>query len=126
MTSSNSISTPPDTPILEVEQIDSLIAAAGADGVRQIMDAFWRSAEQLLAALKTQIEADDFAEACRTAHAIKGASLNVGATRLAAAARAVEEGCQARDRTALEASHDAASQSLRATRQAVGDRLQAA
>lgn len=84
-------------PLLDGEQIDGLIAAAGVDGTRAILDAFWRSTDKLFRALQEQLSRGDTAEAARTAHALKGSSLNVGATRLSCAARNIEEACRRLD-----------------------------
>jgi HPt (histidine-containing phosphotransfer) domain-containing protein len=79
-----------DESILEWSQIDGLIEAAGVCGVQDILDAFWRSTDDLSANLKVQIAAGEFTEAARTAHAIKGSAANVGAQLLAEAARDIE------------------------------------
>ncbi|MEK7265698.1 MAG: Hpt domain-containing protein [Pseudomonadota bacterium] len=83
--------------LIDFSQIDALLSAAGRDGVNDIMQAFWRSTDNLTAQLRTQLEAEDFIEAARTSHAIKGSAANVGACRLATAARSVENGCRNRD-----------------------------
>ena len=84
-------------PVLDCEQIDGLVAAAGVEGAREILSAFWRSTDTLFRALQEQLSGGDLAEAARTAHALKGSSLNVGALRLSAAARAIEECCKRQD-----------------------------
>ena len=75
---------------LEFEQLNGLVAAAGAEGVREIINAFWRSTDSLAEALLGQIESGNLDEASRTAHAIKGSAANVGATLIADSAREVE------------------------------------
>lgn len=77
-------------PVLEFEQLNGLVAAAGAQGVREIIDAFWRSTDSLINTLDEQIAAGDMDELAKTAHAIKGSAANVGATLVADAARNVE------------------------------------
>lgn len=84
-------------PLLDSEQIDGLIAAAGVCGAQEILDAFWRSTDKLLQALYDQLSTGDFDEASRTAHALKGSSLNVGAMSLSCAARAIEDACRTGD-----------------------------
>jgi HPt (histidine-containing phosphotransfer) domain-containing protein len=84
-------------PVLDCEQLDGLIAAAGVEGAKSILDAFWRSTENLLASLQRQISEGDLNAAARTAHALKGSSLNVGALRLSSAARAIEDACRKAD-----------------------------
>lgn len=83
--------------LLDREQIDSLIAAAGVDGAREIIAAFNRSTDELLARLREELGRGDLAGAARTAHALKGSSLNVGAVALSSAARIVEDACKASD-----------------------------
>ena len=79
---------------LQVDQINGLIAAAGVDGTREIMDTFWRSTTDLLAALKGQVSGQSFADAASSAHAIKGSAANVGAVRLSETASQVEQACK--------------------------------
>lgn len=76
--------------ILDWTQIDGLIEVAGVDGVKEILDAFWRSTDDLSANLRAQIAAGDYSAAVRTAHAIKGSAANVGAQLLSDAARDIE------------------------------------
>lgn len=76
--------------LLESEQIDSLLDIAGVDGVRDILAAFWRSTDELSADLARCAETGEAGEAARIAHALKGSAANVGAMRLAEAARDVE------------------------------------
>ncbi len=79
---------------LQLDQINSLIAAAGVDGTREIMDAFWRSTTDLLATLTSQLNDNAYGLAAGTAHAIKGSAANVGAMRLAQTAALVEDACK--------------------------------
>lgn len=83
--------------VLDREQIDSLITAAGVEGAREIVEAFNRSTGELLARLKSELERGDLVEAARTAHALKGSALNVGAVALSSAARIVEDACKTDD-----------------------------
>lgn len=76
--------------LIEAEQIDGLLEIAGVDGVKDILDAFWRSTDDLSADLARCVETGACAEAARAAHALKGSAANVGARRLAQAARDVE------------------------------------
>lgn len=79
-----------DTPLIESEQIESLLDAAGVDGVKDILEAFWRSTDQLSADIARYVETAACADAAKAAHALKGSAANVGANRLADAARRVE------------------------------------
>lgn len=76
--------------LIESEQIDGLLDIAGVGGVREILDAFWRSTDQLSADLERCVAGGERVEAARVAHALKGSAANVGANRLAEAARVVE------------------------------------
>lgn len=87
----------PQFSVLDREQIDGLVEAAGIDGAREILDAFHRSTQELLAKLKDELGRGDLAEAARSAHALKGSAMNVGALALSSAARFVEDACKADD-----------------------------
>jgi HPt (histidine-containing phosphotransfer) domain-containing protein len=76
--------------LLELEQINGLLDIAGVDGVKDILAAFWRSTDELSADLARSVEGGESGHAARTAHALKGSAANVGAMRLAEAAREVE------------------------------------
>ncbi len=82
---------------LQVEQIDSIVAAAGVEGARDILDAFWRSTMELLEGLASQIAEGDFGLAAQTAHAVKGSAANVGAQLLSTTAATIENACKSGD-----------------------------
>ncbi len=82
---------------IDRSQIDGLVIAAGVDGALEILAAFWRSTESLMDALRSQLAAQASEEAARTAHAIKGSALNVGALQLSNTIREIEECCRERD-----------------------------
>jgi HPt (histidine-containing phosphotransfer) domain-containing protein len=85
------------TATIEMDQIDSLIAAAGVDGTRAILDAFQRSTTDLLSMLADGVRGGALEDAYRTAHAVKGSAANVGAQMLAETAAAIEKACKAGD-----------------------------
>ncbi len=87
---------PADASLIERDQLDGLIAAAGVGATREIVAAFYRSTETLLADLRQQSAAGDFAAAGRTAHALKGSAANLGAVELARAASGLEGSCRER------------------------------
>ena len=89
--------------VLDREQIDALIAAAGVAGTREIIDTFWKSTDRLIAELRDHLGAADLTAAARTAHALKGSALNVGAMKLSCAARGLEDACKTGDVTAASA-----------------------
>lgn len=82
---------------LQLEQIDGLVAAAGADGAREIIDAFQRSTHDLLGALEANIDGANLEGAAADAHAIKGSAANVGGKRLAETASRIEQACKGGD-----------------------------
>ena len=86
---------------LQLEQIDGLVAAAGVDGAREILDAFWRSTTQLLDTLSGQLRTNSFELAAATAHAVKGSAANVGAAKLSIFASQLEEACKNCDEEAV-------------------------
>ena len=87
---------------LQIEQIDGLVAAAGADGAREIIDAFQRSTTELLASLRSRLGDADFTAAAADAHAIKGSAANVGGKRLAETASRIEQACRQGDAAAAD------------------------
>ncbi len=113
-------------PVLETEQLESLLMAAGAEGLNEIMDAYWRSTQGLIDSLKTQAAEGDLEEAARTAHAIKGSSSNIGAQLMANLAKVFENACRDGDGEALRVAVDAADDAVDATRKAVTDLIAAA
>lgn len=82
---------------IDRDQFGGLVAAAGVEGTREIIDTFWRSTDSLLATLQAQLAAGDLHAAARTAHSLKGSALNVGAVQLSQAARAIEQSCRGND-----------------------------
>lgn len=76
--------------LIESDQIDGLFDVAGVDGVKDILAAFWRSTDKLSVDLADCVSNGACVEAGRTAHALKGSAANVGASRLADAARTIE------------------------------------
>ncbi len=85
---------------IETDQLNGLIAAAGVDGAREILNAFWQSTEELLDVLSKQVNAGDLELASKTAHAIKGMAANVGAARLSSTASDLEVACKNHSRDA--------------------------
>lgn len=109
--------------LVETAQLDGLIDAAGVDGVREILSAFWRSTDGLVADLKRQLVSSDQAAALRSAHALKGSALNVGASRFAETLRRVEEACRAGDLQSASRFASTAEDDYRDTIVAFEDRL---
>lgn len=82
---------------MHLEQVDGLVAAAGVEGAKEILDAFHRSTADLLEALGSQLSDAEMDAALATAHAVKGSAANVGAKRLAETAARIEEACRDMD-----------------------------
>ncbi len=112
--------------MIDAEQLGGLLEAAGLDGLNAILDAFWRSTDDLLAALKAETDARDVDQAAKTAHAVKGSAANVGAHALAEAARLVENACRDQDFQALDSAVAAVSNAYAATRTAITEFAEAA
>jgi len=108
---------------LHVEQIDGLVAAAGVDGAREILDAFWRSTADLLEALATQIAENTMDVAAQTAHAVKGSAANVGAQRLSQTAARIEEACKNGDSAAAAGTLENAHENFKAFRACFDEHL---
>jgi HPt (histidine-containing phosphotransfer) domain-containing protein len=110
---------------LDVTQIDCLLEIAGVEGVNDIIGAFWKSTDALLATMRIAIENGDGAEAARLAHALKGSAANVGAMALAATARAMEGGVKAGDFGAAKAAFHRSTAVYEETRSALCARVDA-
>lgn len=80
--------------VINSEQMDMLITSAGVDTAKAILDAFWKSNDEIVAALATHLSANDFKEASASAHALKGSAANLGAMRLSNRARDIEVACR--------------------------------
>jgi len=81
--------------MIEHEQIDGLIDAAGADVAEAVLEAFWTSADDLVLQARAALAAGDAEGLDRAGHALKGAALNVGAVAVAEAARRIEAAARA-------------------------------
>jgi HPt (histidine-containing phosphotransfer) domain-containing protein len=110
---------------LDASQIDCLLEVAGVSGVDEIMNAFWKSTDALIAALRAAVEKRDGAEAGRIAHALKGSAANVGASLLSSIARDAEIAAKAGNFDAARAACEAAPAAYEATRRAVAERIAA-
>lgn len=66
---------------------------------RDLLDAYRVSAQGTLGRLRAALSAAELAQVIREAHALKGASLNVGATALGKCAGAIEKAARADDLT---------------------------
>ena len=76
--------------VIDEAQLGGLAEAAGIDGVRMILDAFWQSTEELSVELLTALEHHDGADIARIGHTLKGAAANIGAAQMSDRARLIE------------------------------------
>jgi len=83
--------------LIEVAQLEGLVAAAGKDVTLEIVDAFWRSTERLLTALANDLRSGALDNAAKSAHAIKGSASNIGAAKLSHTAALLETACRGND-----------------------------
>lgn len=88
--------------VINSDQMDMLIGSAGIDTAKAILDAFWKSNDELLSALTEHVAAGNIAEASASAHALKGSAANLGAIQLSNRARAIEAACRENDVAAAE------------------------
>jgi HPt (histidine-containing phosphotransfer) domain-containing protein len=82
-----------DLPLLDQEVLAELRASTGDDDefVRELIDAYVAEADGHIDGLAQAIAAGDVAAAVRPAHTLKSSSASVGAMRLAATCRLIEE-----------------------------------
>lgn len=78
------------TSVIDETQIGGLAEAAGVEGVRMILDAFWASTEELSVELNAALMAHDTPGMARIGHTLKGSSANIGAAQMADRAREIE------------------------------------
>ncbi len=83
-----------ETPLVEADQMAALTAAAGVETAMAIIAAFKNSNEELFEALTNQIRENDYLEAAKSAHALKGSAANLGAIALSETAREMEIACK--------------------------------
>lgn len=112
--------------LLDTEQFDGLVDAAGVEGVRDILAAFWRSTDGLIVDLNASLVAPDQQAALRAAHALKGSALNVGAVRFADTLRRLELACKEQDFATARRWAETAGADYRDTVEAFEGRLAAA
>lgn len=104
--------------IINADQMDMLIASAGVDTAKAILDAFWKSNDEIVAAMTTHLDSANFVEAAASGHALKGSAANLGAIRLSERAKAIENACRAQDLVAARAAFGSVVSDIEATRQA--------
>jgi two-component system, sensor histidine kinase and response regulator len=105
----------PDAARMEVD-LDGLRELTGGDAEfeRELMQTFVRSGDQCLAEILAALRVNDLATIGTRAHALKGASANIHATGLAAAASSLESAARANSVGEIDALVQALTQKLQA------------
>jgi two-component system sensor histidine kinase/response regulator len=105
----------PDAARLEVD-LDALRELTGGDAEfeRELMETFVRSGDQCLAEILAALRVNDLATIGTRAHALKGASANIHASGLAAAASSLESAARANSVGEIDALVQALTQKLQA------------
>lgn len=85
----------PAPPLLDTGKLADLEATIGRANVDRLLAMMADELAHAPAAIARLIEIDDRDAAAPAAHALKGAALNVGATRIADLARRIEQACEA-------------------------------
>lgn len=109
--------------VIDEVQIGGLAEAAGIEGVRMILEAFWTSTEELAAELLRALADHDNSGVARIGHTLKGSSANIGAAQMAATARNIEDAGKGGDIDQARAALEAFGQSIAETRAAIEDIL---
>ncbi|HMM75160.1 MAG TPA: PAS-domain containing protein [Gammaproteobacteria bacterium] len=78
--------------------LEALRRSLGARGFAELVEIFEQTVATRFADLEAALAAEDLARAAQLAHAIAGVSANLGATRLAALASALEQQCAGGER----------------------------
>ena len=112
--------------MIDDEQISMLLEGAGVDAVRPILDAYWESNDELTAALKAGLDAEDVTDIAASAHGLKGSSANLGAVVVADRAKEIELAAKAGDLATAKAAFDKLADDISATKAAFDQLLAAA
>ncbi|GGD01477.1 Hpt domain-containing protein [Aquisalinus flavus] len=104
--------------IINAEQMDMLIASAGVETAKTILDAFWKSNDEIVAAMTAHLDSANFVEAAASGHALKGSAANLGAVQLSERAKTIENACRAQDIVSAKAAFGKVVSDIEATRRA--------
>ncbi|HEY8238914.1 MAG TPA: Hpt domain-containing protein [Candidatus Limnocylindrales bacterium] len=110
-----------DAPILDDGVIAELRASTGDDDdfVRELVEAYIEEGRGYIAAMNTAAAAADAEAMVRPAHTLKSSSATMGAMRLAAICRGIEEAARDGENEGLAADVDAATAAWSATLEAM-------
>jgi len=106
------------TDVINGEQMEMLITSAGVDTAKTILDAFWKSNDEIVAAMTAHLENENFGEASASGHALKGSAANLGATQLSERAKVIENACREQDIATARAAFEKVPADIQATREA--------
>lgn len=96
-------------PTRPIDIADLLTRCAGrVTLVKRVLKAFLETTPALMAALEKSLEEDNFSEATRHAHALKGASAHISAIGLRQAMATLEDRCREGDKVSARAAQDEA------------------
>ncbi len=104
--------------VIDAGQLTALAAAAGVDAANNILEAFWKSNDDLLTLLRDALRGENFEDVAKAAHALKGSAINLGAVQLAERARCIESASRDHDVSAIGAAFDYLAGDIAAARQA--------
>ncbi|WOI54119.1 Hpt domain-containing protein [Parvularcula sp. LCG005] len=109
--------------IIDESQLGGLAEAAGVDGVRAILEAFWESTAEINSGLLAAIAANDSSNVAALGHALKGSSANLGAALLAMRARVIEDAGKAGNFAEAQDALSGIPNAIAETRQAIDEML---
>lgn len=109
--------------VIDESQIGGLAEAAGVEGVRMILDAFWTSTEELYVELAAALDANDGPGMIRIGHTLKGSSANIGAAQMADRAKEIETAAKQGELELVRERLSRFMEDIKATRAAIDDIL---
>jgi two-component system sensor histidine kinase/response regulator len=118
---------PRSLPLLDEQRLSDIgrLEEVAPGQLAHLIAIYAREAPRRLAAARAAFSIADFAALTEAAHAVKGASLNLGAKRAGELARVLERGGQAHDAQVFLDSIDALEQAVRESIEALNQRVQA-
>lgn len=95
----------PDTPVLDNDTLESLLALAGGDVnfLDSVFSVFFETTPGQLKSMATLLAENKWEELRRLSHTLRGSCATLGAPGFVAACTALEAGCKTRDKSAVKA-----------------------
>ncbi|MDF1664304.1 MAG: Hpt domain-containing protein [Planctomycetota bacterium] len=92
----------PDTPVLDNDTLESLLALAGGDVnfLDSVFSVFFQTTPEQLKSMKTLLSASKWEELRRLSHTLRGSCATLGAPGFVAACTALEAACKQTDNDA--------------------------